>query len=216
MRWLIPILKLAGAICTLCLALVGYLIWRGFVFWRGVRRRDEAILLRLDDILSALEAGKAVTAEAVLEKANSAELRPMLYWALEEKGKLDLFPREYISIEEQAKGHLAYSLCRPSESGAPPKEMQAVKRVVRHTGNRAMEFVVLRFQDGGKKSNVPEWFLGVAGPFSLDQPAPYSDVAVHTRFEIEGVMSPEELVDDYVSLLPKKAVCEERRPRKPA
>jgi hypothetical protein len=181
----------------------------GFVFWlltsvaRGARARDEALLRQLAPLAEKL-AKAAVSASEVEPLARVAQLRPMLYAMLAQRGRLDLFPSEHLTRRAQAESALSYWMLHPNELRATPARIELLETLRRTLGTKQAEFFVFRYQMPQGHWAGPAWLLGLAGPFYPDE-KPYAGIAGFSRAtDIAGKVSASEIVDRYVGLLERK------------
>ena len=164
----------------------------------GLYRRDRALLGMLDELNEKLRASAAsVTPESVARLARLPELRRFLYEALKKYNRTDLFPADLLTLDEQARCDLAYWLCHPNELAASPDAIEVLTTVSRTSEGRSANYFVLRFKkDPPHWSAERGWTVGIAGPY-FEGHAPYSKVRAFSRFEPQGKMSPDALVDWY-------------------
>jgi len=188
----------------LIIAGIAIVLIAGFIFWRlgsvsrGMRRANDRLRAELADIEAALARGERMTTGTVREKAERPELRPMLYSLLKHYEKLELFPADLRSLQNQAEAELAYWLCHPNELDDPPDEIEVVREIEKSVDGNTLRLFVLRF-----RMNEPHWSakngweLGVAGPYVNGVP-PYSGAGAFSRFRKEEDTSPEEEADWYM------------------
>jgi len=188
MQWIVGIF-------TFVVVVVGLLYVNVFI---GLYRRDRALRHMLDELNEKLRASAAsVTPESVARLARLPELRRFLYDALKKYNRTDLFPADLLALDEQACCDLAYWLCHPNELAASPDAIEVLTTVLRNSEGRSAHYFVLRFKkDPPHWSAARGWTVGVAGPY-FEGHAPYSKVRAFSRFESQGKMSSDALVDWY-------------------
>lgn len=157
-------------------ALVLFVAWRYSSVARGARKRDEALLKRLDPLAARFDAKEVVTASDIAQLASQPELREMLYALVSHYGRADLFPAEFLRKERQAEAVLAYWLQHPNELQAAPEAMEYLETVRHAYANAEAEFFVFRYRMPAKHWAGTDWLVGLAGPFLADE-KPFESVA---------------------------------------
>jgi hypothetical protein len=175
------------AVAAVILLIVAFVIWRRVAVSRGYRKRDERLYAELREIDEKLSAGALIGRDVIAEKAKRPELRLFLYSMLKFFEKLELFPEEFLSLEEQARSDLAYWLCHPCELGDAPDEIELIHRSDKQVDGLDVVYFVLKFRKLAPHwSAEGGWRLGVAGPY-VKPFVPYSGAPAFSRFErLEG------------------------------
>lgn len=120
-----------------------------------------------------LKSGQPLTSEDVLPYAKGLLTREVTFEMLNEYGKIDLFPKEFYTIERAAESRLANWLVFPTELDACPDEIEHIKRVTFDEQNNHVHYEVFKY-----RVNEPHWaakdgwMLGVVGPY-YDESRPY-------------------------------------------
>jgi hypothetical protein len=193
---------MAIAIVALLVAFLAFILWRYRSVVRGARDRDEVILERLEVIGEPLRNAEPIDPATVRALAAKPEVRRLLYAVLERFERLDLFPEEYTTVEEQGKALLAYWMMHPNELQDAPAEIELVESVPRQIGDTAVRFLVYRYRMLPGHWAGPGWILGVAGPF-VDGEAPFSGIAsaFSKANDAEGSTTPAEVADWFLDLM---------------
>ena len=183
-----------------------FIWWRWTSVERGARKRNERILKQLDSIGMKLSENKEISVEEVYNLAKKDELRGMLHDILQEYSRLDLFPKDFLDVESQARAELAYWLMHPNELQDPPEKIELVEKIQRTFNDREGEYFVLRYKmPEGHWAEKEGWLVGLSGPFFGDEKPYQGTAAAFSRFEDKyGDVKPAELVDWYVNLMQKK------------
>ena len=190
----------AGVVIAL---LVVFIIWRWTSVSRGMRQRDEKLLVRLKPIGKKIESGQVVSAQEIEGLAVKPEIRYMLFAMLRQMGRLDLLPTQYSSSIEQGKSALAYWMMHPNELQDAPEAIEFVETVKRTVDGYEVDFHVYRYKmPEGHWEAKEGWILGLAGPMKSGV-EPYSEMtgAFSRVGDVEGKVKPSELVDWYVGML---------------
>ena len=157
-------------------ALAIFVAWRYTSVARGARKRDEALLKRLDPLAARFDAKEIVTADDVAQLARHPELRSMLYVLLSHYVRVDLFPVEFLGKEKQAESVLAHWLQHPNELQSAPEAIEYVEAVQHAYANVTAEFFVFRYRMPAGHWAGTDWLVGLAGPF-LPEEKPFESVA---------------------------------------
>ena len=181
-------------------AIALFVIWRYASVARGARKRDEALLSRLQPLAARFEAKQPVAQEEVAHLAGKPELRQMLYAMCSQHQRLDLFPPELLRREKQAEAVLAYWLQHPNELQAAPEALEYLETMQHPYGNAVAEFFVFRYRMPAGHWAGTDWLLGLSGPFFPDE-KPYESVAggYSRASDVFGKADPKELVRSYAS-----------------
>jgi hypothetical protein len=182
-------------------ALAIFVAWRYTSVARGARKRDEALLKRLDPLAARFEAKQAVTASDVAELARYPELRSMLYALVTHYGRAELFPADLLRKDRQAEAVLAYWLQHPNELQAAPEAIEYVEMVRHAYAKGVAEFFVLRYRMPAGHWAGTDWLVGVAGPFLADE-KPFESVAggFSRSGDVFGKTDTKELVRWYAGI----------------
>ena len=182
-------------------AVVAFVAWRYTSVARGARKRDEALLKRLDPLAARFDAKQVVTAGDISTLARDPEVRPMLYALLKHYERVDLFPVELLRKERQAEAVLAHWLQHPNELQAAPEAVEYVETVRHAYANGVAEFFVCRYRMPAGHWAGTEWLLGVAGPFFAEE-KPYESVAggFSRVGDVFGKADAQELVRWYAAM----------------
>lgn len=188
--------------------LLGFIIWRLISVSRGMRQRDERLLVRLDPIGMKVQAGQAVSAQEIEALAARPEIRFMLFAMLRDMKHPELLPTEYCSSVEQGESALAYWMMHPNELQDAPEAIELVETVKRQIEGQETDFHVYRYKmPAGHWAAKDGWILGLAGPMKrgvepyFERPGAFSRVG-----DIDGKVKPSELVDWYVGMLRQKGM----------
>jgi len=172
------------------------------VCWAAVRahrrasaKRDAKIFELLDPIVERLR-DDDVSAEEAAPLARVSHVRPLLFGLLNMLGRVDLFPEEYLGVEAQAEGLLAYWLLHPYELGSVPDPMGLVERFKRDVDGVETEFLVFRYEAPESHFLAKDgWLLEVVGPF-VEGEVLYGRLSKHCMlYKPEKKTTPEELVE---------------------
>lgn len=185
--------------------IVLFIIWRWTSVARGARQRDERILKLLDPIGKKLAVGEFVTPNEVLELAKRPEVRFMLFSALKQMKRTELIPSDFSSPIKQAESALVYWLMHPNEFQDPPESIEYIQEVILPLNGNNAKFHIFRFRMAtGHCAAKQGWLLGLVGPMDEKQ-EPYSFLpGAFSRIDIEGSITPLELVQWYVDMLKQK------------
>lgn len=151
-------------------------------------------------VISALRQGDVIEARHVMEVAESAEMRSILYRMLREMGKDDGYPQEFLNQEAFAESEMVHWLTDGCELGRVPDEIQLIK-VVSETDEPdrdACDYYVFRFRTKAPHWAAQDgWLAGVSGPFKrADSPTPDGACDTLSRFEAWDSRSPEQHVSE--------------------
>src|SRR5262249_47447454 len=116
---IIPIAAVVFAIL-----LFAFIIWRNTSVRRGMRQRDEKLLVRLHPIAKKIEAGQTVSAQEIDSLARQPQIRFMLFGMLRAMNRTDLLPTNYRSSIEQGASALAYWMMHPNELQDAPEAIE--------------------------------------------------------------------------------------------
>lgn len=162
---------------TIAVVLIAaFLYWRWTSVGRGARKRDDLIIAELNPLAVVLEAGGDLDQSDVMRLGASLQNRPMLHELLKHFEKLDLFPEEWRSRDEQARALLSYWMMHPNELQNPPIEIEPVEAIERTIDGKVATFVVLRYRMEEGHWAGSDWLLGLSGPFFASDP-PFSGIA---------------------------------------
>lgn len=205
---MLKIVAIAAGIVVL--ALILFIIWRWMSVGRGMRQRDQRLLVRLDPIGEKIDAGQAVSREDIEVLAGRPEIRFFLFTMLRDMERPDLLPDQYTSSAAQGESALAYWMMHPNELQEAPEAIELVETLKRPIGSKDAEFHVYRYRmPAGHWAAKDGWILGLAGPM-MPGVEPYSEMtgAFSRAGDFEGKVTPAELVDWYLGMLGQKGLLE--------
>src|SRR6266404_1562159 len=93
----------AIAVGIVVVLLVLFIVWRWTSVGRGMRQRDEKLLVRLDPVAKRIETGQVVSPQEIEALAARPEIRLMLFSMLREMKHPELFPTKYSSSVAQGE-----------------------------------------------------------------------------------------------------------------
>jgi hypothetical protein len=163
---------------------VGYLAYVHIVEAHRVRARIDA---KLAPVEAALDHGTAPDATQVHALAAALDTRRALAELLHERGRFELFPSEFATLEASAEGDLAHWLSYPAELDAIPDEMRFLALAEVDDPAGALQYVAFRF-----RTNAPHWaanngwMLGLSGPYRGNAPTLVDDTS-ETFSELDPV-----------------------------
>jgi hypothetical protein len=198
----------AIAVGIVVVLLVVFVVWRWTSVARGIRQRDEGLLVRLDPVAKRIEAGQAVSPQEIEALATHPEIRLMLFSMLREMKRSELFPAKYSSSVAQGESALAYWMMHPNELQEAPEAVELMETVNRPINGQDADFHVYRYKmPAGHWAAKDGWILGLAGPMKRGV-EPYSEMpgAFSRVGDIEGKVRPSELVDWYIGMLRQKGM----------
>jgi hypothetical protein len=196
----------AGAIGILIILIVVFIVWRWTSVGRGMRRRDEKILSRLEHVIRRIESGAAVSPDEIETLAARPENRFMLFAMLRGSQSPQTLPAKYSSSIAQGASALVYWMMHPNELQDAPERIEFLETIQRSINGEDADFHVYRYKmPEGHWAAKDGWILGLAGPMRRDV-EPYSErpSAFSRVGDLEGKVKPTELVDWYVSMLQQK------------
>jgi hypothetical protein len=134
---------------------------------------------RLFAITSLIAHGEEPISQALLEVAQDAETRGILFTQLSALNKYQLFPKSELQQSKLAESDMVNWLTFPTELGRAPDHIELMKTVELDAGtNNGGIFVyyIFRFKtDPPHWSAEDEWMAGISGPFRKDDfPTMYS------------------------------------------
>lgn len=185
--------------------IMGFIIWRYTSVARGARQRDEKILSFFVSLENTLKEGRNPTPNEIGALAINPATRSFLYQILTHFKRLDLFSDEFKSEKAQAESVLVYWMMHPNELQDQPHKIELLEIVEKNMNETVSRFYVFRYQmaDGHWAGNA--WILGLAGPFTDNEP-PYSTkaMAFSRSNDKQGEITPTELVDWFIGMLGRK------------
>jgi hypothetical protein len=193
---------------VLLVLLVVFIVWRWTSVGRGMRQRDEKLLVRLDPVAKRIETGQAVSPQEIEKLAGRPEIRFLLFAMLREMKRPDLLPTNYSSSVAQGESALAYWMMHPNELQDAPEAIEHVETLQRSIDGQEADFQVYRYKmPAGHWAAKDGWMLGLAGPMKPGL-EPYSERpgAFARGGDLDGKVKPSELVDWYVGMLRQKGV----------
>lgn len=124
---------------------------------------------------------------------NEYIIRDTIFKLLNDHNKIDLFPKELLSIEKGAKSNLANWLQFPTELDGCPDEIEHIKKITIRVKDEDIFYHVFKF-----RINEPHWaakngwMIGVVGPY-LNDSKPYDFTpATFSRLNKFETNSPDE------------------------
>lgn len=187
-----------------------------FIFWRltsvgrGARKRDEKLLLRIDPVAEKISKYESVSQEEINALAAHPENRIMLFAMLRELGKPELLPQVYSSTIAQGESALVYWMMHPNELQDAPEIIEHIDTQQRQVDAMEADFHVYRYKMAeGHWAAKDGWGLGVAGPF-IGNAEPYTELpgAFSRAGDVEGMVTPADLIDWYVGMLRQKGLIQ--------
>jgi hypothetical protein len=172
----------------------GTLLYRNyFVLWKSNSQLRRKFIV-LAPLLAKLNAQETISAGEVLAIVVIPALRHALFRMLEDFGRVDLFPTEYLTREKGAESHMVIWLEYPTELGRAPDEIILLSRVL-HNADTGLEYFVFKFFSGRPLWAARNgWMIGVSGPYAT-LARPYDPpLRVFSRFNKLGSVSDEEEV----------------------
>ncbi|MFK7972384.1 MAG: hypothetical protein AB8F95_18590 [Bacteroidia bacterium] len=151
---------------------------------------------RIEPLLKNLQEGISPSAEAIFTYSADISTREMTCQLLLEYDKLELFPKEFYSIEKLAESNLANWLEFPTELGAIPDEIAHLEKVVIDMEGNNVIFHVFKFRMHEPHPEANEgWSLGVVGPYFNDSEPHHFPAATFSRLGSKfGEISPKDEV----------------------
>jgi hypothetical protein len=169
-------------------------VWLLYSTCVGGRRAYRKLVSRIAPIGEALAAGREPAVEDLVTAARNRETRQVLYDALAARGRMDLFPGEFLTWEAMAEANLVQWLCHPHELGSPPDEIELMAKIPAPEATQAHYFLFRYRMRQPHWAARRGWLAGVAGPYDLtQQPKPHGD-GTFSRFEAFESRTPEEHV----------------------
>lgn len=199
-------------IITVVAIIIAFIIWRLISVFRGANQRDKKLMERIDGILKRIRAGETVSTQEVDALAAHPENRYILFAALRQINKDDLFPVSYSSSISQGESALAYWMMHPHELQDAPEKIEFIETFKRHVNDHESDFHVYRYKmPPGHWAAKDGWILGLTGPMTIES-APYSALpgAFSRVGDIEGTVTPTELVDWYIGMLRQKGIIKSK------
>jgi hypothetical protein len=186
----------------------------GFIFYRkwNVNRLRQVQILnetryeRIKPLVESFSSGQVPTAEEIRTFASNIGTREATYGLLKERGNLDLFPSDLLTIEKGAEANLATWLEFPTELNGLPDEIEHLKKVtIPFDRENNVHYQVFKFRVNEPHwASKDGWILGVVGPY-FDDSKPYDfPTATFSRFSSKlGTIEPEveaKWVHDNISM----------------
>lgn len=199
------LLTVVGGLVALVAILVLWLLYRAYA---GGKRAYARLAARLGPVADDIAAGRAPSQAELMAVAADRQTRKVLYEVLEQHGKTQLFPSEFLTWEAMAEAHLVAWLNHPNELGSPPDEIELMDKVPTPRGDG--HYFVFRYRMATPHWAAKDgWMAGVVGPCDLvHPPIPYAR-GTFSRFERYDSRTPEDHVE-----FTHRAVIERRdRPR---
>jgi hypothetical protein len=158
-----------------------------------------ALQSRIDPVLAPLREGRTPSPDQIHALAASADTRSVLYRALREMKRGDLFPPQYATPAALAESDVVIWLAHGNRLGARPSAIEHVTTIRRPGGTfeEPARYMVFRFRtDPPHPAASNGWMAGVAGPYyEGDEPFDAPLARASSRFEKFEARSPEEHVE---------------------
>ena len=151
------------------LLIILFLIYRYYAFKKERTQTHKKRFERVQPIYEKLENGEEVKKEDVFEYAKDNKTREMIYQILHEHNKIELFPREYLTIESGAECNLVNWLEFPTELDKAPDDIKHLEKVkIEFDGNDVFYHVFKYMTVDPHWAAKDGWMLGVVGPYFVD------------------------------------------------
>jgi hypothetical protein len=172
-------------------ALIGLVVltlaWLYFRVFAGLYRTYAELVKRIEPVTQALARGETPSSTHLMRFAEDRETRKVLFDALDEAGKTELFPRQFRTWELMAEAHLVAWLCHPNELASAPAEIELVARVpAPDAESDDSKYFVFRYRTFEPHWAAKDgWLAGVVGPCATNSdPVPY---AMGTLSQFESI-----------------------------
>lgn len=155
-------LYILGGIVVLIAA---FIVYRLIAFRYEGARFNRQLSEKLRPMIELIEKGTA-TEKDVRPLAENLATSSTVYEMLQMRGKLELFPKDLLTIEKGAAASMARWLSFPTELDTCPDEMEHAAKVKVPSASGSEYYHVFKF-----RINKPHWgakygwMLGVAGPY---------------------------------------------------
>jgi hypothetical protein len=153
------------------LAIIIFAAYRFIKVKRQNRKLNAARFDRVKVLYEKLENGQELAEQDILPFAKNVLTREMTFQLLNDRNKINLFPKEYNTLIKGAESNLANWLEFPTELGVCPDEIEHIKRVT-FDFDGAHNFVHYEvFMYGVDEPHWAAkdgWILGVVGPYFND------------------------------------------------
>ena len=175
---------------------VAFVLWRLWATFVGGSRAYAALAARIQPVVARLQAGEMPAAEDLERFAADRATRKVLHEALEEHGKLELFPARFLTQEAMAEADLCAWLNHPNELGSVPDEIELMD--VRPLNGGTFEghrYYLFRYRMHPPHWAANDgWMAGVSGPYPAEGPVGRTAPGTFSRFEPWDKRTPEEHV----------------------
>lgn len=184
---------------------VVFLVWRISSVSRGMRQRDERILLMLEPIGQRVLDGETIGSHEIVEHMARPELRYMMMATMPDLDYRGILSEEMFSSVAQGEASLAYWMMHPNELQDPPEMVEHMETMRCEVKGRDSLFHVYRYKMPKGHWAGEDWLLGLAGPMNESE-MPYEKVqpAFSRCSDKEGDISPRELIEWWADMLEKK------------
>lgn len=157
------------------LAIAFFAIYRFITVKRQNSKLNTERYDRVKELYEKLEGDQELTEQDILPFAKNIKTRQTTFELLRDRGKINIFPKEYNTLIKGAESNLANWLEFPTELDACPDEIEYIKRVTLDFDrqNNFVHYEVFKY-----RVNEPHWaakdgwILGVFGPY-FDDSKPY-------------------------------------------
>ncbi|AFU67854.1 hypothetical protein P700755_000875 [Psychroflexus torquis ATCC 700755] len=176
------------------LLIMVFIIYRYFASKKESAQTHKLRSERIQPIHEKLENGEEITKEDVIEYTKDNKTREMTHQILSEHDKMELFPKEYLTIESGAESSLVNWLEFPTELDKAPDEIRHLEKVkIEFDGNDVFYHVFKYMTNEPHWAAKDGWMLGVVGPYFEDS-KPYDfPAATFSRCSSRvGEIEPEE------------------------
>jgi hypothetical protein len=158
------LIVIASALTLIGFAIFGITVTFQRITLSGLRKRFADV----QSLFDRLETGEPVNQSEVYEYAKNVLTREATFLLLRSRNLIDLFPREFYTMEKAAESNLANWLEFPTELGACPDEIEFLKKVVIDLDeqNSFVHYYVYRFKVYPPHwASGKGWMTGVVGPY---------------------------------------------------
>ena len=185
--------------------LVLFAAYRFYATVVGGRKAQQAVYEKIRPVVTDVQAGRTPRSERIDALAASPETRNMLFRALRDLNRANLFPTKYRTVAAIGESDLTMWLLHPNELGAIPDEIEAMKEIVREEDGKRYRFVVLRFRTKPPHwASKNGWMAGVAGPYWEGEEAIEPAPGVFSKFEAYESRPAETHFEEIEKLLLRK------------
>ena len=179
----------------LIVAVIIFVIYRRTKVNRQNSELNQKRLDRVKPILTKLENKEELSGDEIFQYSKNLLTRVYIYDLLKEYNRVELFPKEFSTLEKASESFLANWLEFPTELGICPDEIELVKKVTIDFDNNDVYYYVFKF-----RTNAPHWasnlgwIQGVVGPYFTDSIPYHKPGATFSRIgnELNNITAEEE------------------------